>query len=370
MAVKLISELMADLEDFRACGWPVASLSLGELQAVGAAARDHHPGAAVVSTCQRIEVYSLGDCGCAAPSPARGPGALRRLAEVAAGLDSVVLGEQEILGQVRAGLAPANSRIRALADIAIAAARGLRAEVPLEAHTGHLLDRALDLAGIAPSGRLAVVGAGSVGRLIAQRGLALGFDDVVVVARRRPQGAWFEDSPMTYVPLDSLADPGPVDVLVTCLGSTARPLEATSLPQVSRLLVDLGTPRNVLSAAAPNVLTMAAMREHDAARPEVSAERTALRRRVGELVDRRLELAASDATSEIGLMRLEVERIRQRELSRIEKLHPELPREKVDLITRSLVNQIFHGPTERLRRLDDRELGARIAALFVAEGST
>ena len=47
-------------------------------------------------------------------------------------------------------------------------------------------------------------------------------------------------------------------------------------------------------------------------------------------------------------------------------IHKDLERETVDTITRSLVQQIFHRPTTRLRELDDPELGARLAALFAA----
>jgi glutamyl-tRNA reductase len=68
--------------------------------------------------------------------------------------------------------------------------------------------------------------------------------------------------------------------------------------------------------------------------------------------------------SPLGALREEVERIRQRELMRTLRLHPELPPEKVDAITRSLVNQIFHHPSQRLRRSENPELAEAVVALF------
>jgi glutamyl-tRNA reductase len=63
-------------------------------------------------------------------------------------------------------------------------------------------------------------------------------------------------------------------------------------------------------------------------------------------------------------LRSEIERIRQRELMRSLRLHPDLPPDTLDTITRSLINKIFHGPTQRLRQAADPELADALAALF------
>ena len=68
----------------------------------------------------------------------------------------------------------------------------------------------------------------------------------------------------------------------------------------------------------------------------------------------------------MGRLRFEVERLRLAEVERIGRLHPNLERATVDTITRSLVQQLFHRPTTRLREMDDPELSARLAGLFAA----
>ena len=358
------SDLLADLTAFRACAWHVASVTAGELQAVLGAAARHEPGSAVVATCQRVEVYHAGDCRCGAPQTWTGFDALLRLAGVAAGLDSVLLGEEQILGQVRSALAEAGEPVRHLSVHAVAAARALRAESAFHAHTGHLLDRALELAGVPAHGRIAVVGAGATGRAIAERARRLGFGEIVVVSRRRPEAAWFEGGAMRHHPLRRLADIGPVDVLVTCLGSPADPLEEPNLPAISRLLVDLGTPRNVAGAVRAKAITIAAMVGDDRRSAERAEHRAPLRERLREILEHQLEMRADDSRSYVGHLRLSVERVRQAEVDRILRLHPDLSPATVETISRSLVNQIFHRPTERLRALNDPTLGQQLAGLF------
>lgn len=356
-----------DLVSFKTCSWPVASVSQSELGAVLEAARSHGPGAAVIESCQRVEAFhDLQSCDCGALSSWTGFDALLRVAEVAAGLHSIALGEEQILGQVRASFAVAGSRLAELGGIAVGAARSLRSEEEFNVHTGHLLDLALHLTGVPAEGRIAVVGAGAVGGLVVRRAVELGFSGVTVVARREPDNAWFDASSMHYVPFGGPVDIDPIDVLVTCLGSAVAPLAAHELPEVRRLAVDLGTPRNIGCVLDAPLLTIADMLAAPASHSHSDARRTALRARLRELLLKRLEMAATDSHSHLGRLRLEVELIRRDEAARIARLHPELSPRAVEAITRSLVNQIFHRPTERLRTLDDPSLGAHLVNLFAA----
>jgi glutamyl-tRNA reductase len=75
-------------------------------------------------------------------------------------------------------------------------------------------------------------------------------------------------------------------------------------------------------------------------------------------------MAGERSDTPIGRIRSEVERVRQREAERIARLHPGLSHEAIESITRGLVNQIFHLPSERLRAMGDTELGERLADLF------
>lgn len=350
----------------RVCAWPVASSTGPEIARAGEMA-SRHRGGSVIASCQRVEAVHFHEYDCGAPLRWIGFDALLRLAEVATGLDSIVLGEAQVMGQVRTGLAGAEGSLRRLGAIAISAARELRSETNFDAHTGHLLDRALHIAGVESRGRIAVVGAGAVGRLVAERALELEFEEVVVVARRWPEGEWFDPSRMGFASLVDLASVDAVDVLVTALGSGAEQLRARELPQVRSLAVDLGTPRNLGDELSVPVMTIAAMRADSEARTHGDARRAALREQLRTILARRLEMAERDSRSPVGRLRFEVERLRESEARRIARLHPELGEETVEAITRSLVNQIFHRPTERLRANPDPDLARRLAELFAHE---
>jgi glutamyl-tRNA reductase len=295
-----------------------------------------------------------------APRSYQGEEALLHLARIGAGLESLVLGEAEILGQLRTALAAAPSSLRRLSAPAIAAARVLKREEGFTEHAGYALDHALEIAGVPAQGSIVIVGGGPMGRRTAERAVDLGFSDVTLVARRPlplPE-------PIEYRPFSALPSLPDTDVLATCLGRTAPVLGTDDLPTVRRLAIDLGTPRNLRADIEAPVVNLAALVEHQRTSPAEHQRRERLRDRLRELLFARLEVAGFD--SPLGSMREEVERIRQRELERALRLHPDLPVQKLDTITRSLVNQIFHRPSMRLRRSDDPELVATVAALFSA----
>lgn len=313
-----------------------------------------------MTSCQRLEAFGMMPCECGAPDKWTGDAALLRLAEVAAGLHSVVLGEEQIIGQVRAAFADATGPLRGAADVAIAAARQLRRETSFDSHAGHLLDRALSVAAVAPAGTLLVLGAGAMGRLIAQRGGDLGFSRVVVASRTEPTGAngWRPE----FVQLDDAASLGRVDVIAGCLGSGAGEIPAGELPEAA-LAVDLGTPRN-FGDWPGKIVTIRDLLADEEARPHARRRRLELRSRLALILEARSLAARSSSESAVGALRLEVEKVRQRELLRMQRLHPEVSPETLDVLTRSLVEQIFHRPSVRLRQAEHAGLGADLVALF------
>ncbi len=332
-----------------------------EIEALRERVRARHGDDAVVESCQRIEAYGAAPCGCEAPLQLAGRDAVVHLAAVAAGLHSAVLGEEQILGQVRAAFADSTGETRRLADIAIAAARELRRDTRFDSHAGHLLDRGLRVAGIEASGALLVLGTGAMGRLVAARGVELGFESVTMVGRRPPE----RDIPGTrWAPLGSVHGVGEVDIVAGCLGSGAAAMEASALPGVRRLALDLGTPRNFEGDGWPALLTIADLLSDELGRPHARARRAALAETLRAIVDRRMAEAGNGAESGVGAMRQSIEHIRQREVARTRRLHPEIAPEVVDAITNSLVNQILHGPSKRLREMGDAELERELVALF------
>jgi glutamyl-tRNA reductase len=332
---------------------------------VRVAAESHLSTSAVITSCQRFEAYSFEGCDCRPPERRTGLDALLHLAEVAAGLDSVVLGEEQIIAQVRAALAEAPAEVRELGDIALASARELRRETAFNTHSGHLLDRALKVSETPHWGRLLVVGTGHMGRLVAQRGLEIGFEEVVVAGRRRPEGAWFTAGNIGFQPLETLRAAEAFDVAVGCLGSDAGELEiAAALPPIRRLIVDLGTPRNFAGPCEVPLVSIATLLSDTFGRRHRNERRDALRERLQQILERRLAMASEDSTSVVGALRFSVEMVRQREMERLRRLHPDIAPETLEVITRSLVNQLFHAPSERLKRMNDPELGQHVLSLF------
>jgi glutamyl-tRNA reductase len=353
-------DVLAQLPAFTACCWVTALLDRPAIAEARAQALAHGPGAALVTTCQRLEVYHFGACECPAPARLHGIDALMHLAAVATGVHSIVLGETQVLGQVRDGLAAASDEVRRLGDLAIAAARDVRREEAFASHAGHLLDRGLHLHPLAERGRALVLGSGPMGRLVARRALEHGFREVLVASRA---GNPLDEPGLTGIRLDNVPAVGPVDIAIGCLGSDAPEIDvAEGLPEVRGLILDLGTPRNFGGQAAVPMLGIADLMA--GATPHRDAARARLLARLRDALEHRLESASEDCTSTVGALRFEVERQRQAEVARILRKNPELPAETVEAITRALVNRIFHAPSERLRELDDAELGRQVVALF------
>lgn len=347
------------MDNLVACCWMTLSRNREEVTECAAEVHLRHPRHAIVESCQRLEAYGLEACGCDADQHFSGDEALRHLAEVSAGLHSVVLGEAQILGQVRSALAEGPEQVRRAAEPALAAARALRRETSFDSHAGHLLDRALTLHDHVGRGRLLVLGPGQMGRLVAERGVELGFAEVVLAGRTVPRAL---PAGTSFAPLDAIRALAPFDVVAGCLGSGAAELSEDELP-AAQLLLDLGTPRNFAAQTRTPKVTIADLFADESSRPHAARRRNQLKARLHELLEARLRDARQNSASPVGALRFEVERIRQREVERLRAQHPELPASTLEALTRSLVNQLFHAPSERLRQ-GDPAFVRQVAELF------
>ena len=240
-------------------------------------------GVTVLSTCQRVEVYATSpdlhdprrliaalaaerdvpaDVLDAAAALRTGPDAVRHLLRVTAGLTSFVLGEREIVGQVR--LAADESRAAGLASpeldrllaTAVSASRRIHRETSLADAGCSVAATAVDVAATRLGGglagcRLLVVGAGEVATVAIRRAVALGAD--VTVANRtlrraeRLQKAGARvvdlgemDAELAHADLAILATAAPHPLVDAESVRSARGEAAPPL-----LLVDLSVPRNV-----------------------------------------------------------------------------------------------------------------------------
>jgi len=152
---------------------------------------DRQPGWILLDTCHRAELYGFGtapDLG-ASMRLVTGTDAVKHLMRVAAGLDSAIVGEDEVLHQVRSALSIAlaakdlDSRLQRLFETAIAAGR--RARAGRTAVGGSLAQRAVAwLRQRSPLGgqRVLVAGAGRMGSALANSAVRSGAS--VVIASR------------------------------------------------------------------------------------------------------------------------------------------------------------------------------------------
>jgi glutamyl-tRNA reductase len=261
--------------------------------------RSHARAVAVLSTCQRTEVYATwtgepddaallaalaSDRGTSTRSLDRvaktyhDEAAARHLLRVASGLESFVLGETEIAGQVRA--AAEVSRIAGggdvvldrLMDAAISASRKRHRLTSIAATSRSVASVALDAVVTASGGtitgqRLLVVGAGSVAAVAVARAVDLGAI-VTVCNRTRRSADRFAAAGATVVDLADLADCLATNDIAILATAAPHPLVDAGILRSARpagagalTLVDLSLPRNV----DPSVRALASVRLIDLA---------------------------------------------------------------------------------------------------------
>ncbi|WP_206335421.1 glutamyl-tRNA reductase [Natronolimnobius sp. AArcel1] len=349
----------------------------------------------VLSTCNRVEVYVV------SPDAALGRAALEEffgaavddavvytdhdeslhhLLRVATGLESVVLGEDQIIGQVRTAYEDAREAdgIGTMLEAAITKAIhvGERARTETEINEGivslgsaatTLAARDLDLEGASAL----VVGAGEMGQL-AGRSLADAGVESVFVANRTVDHAEHladelaaEETTAEALPLESLSTVTPTaDVVVTATGSTDPVLKTADFEDddTTQIVVDLGQPRDV----APAVDSLSSVTVHDLDDLESITDETREQRadaacEVEQMIDYELDVLADQykrarADEVIAAMYESAERLKQRELetafSKLEANGDDLSpgqREIVQSMADALVSQLLAPPTKSLR---------------------
>jgi glutamyl-tRNA reductase len=370
---------------------------------------------AIVSTCNRAEIYGVTtrEDELAALSAyfarfhqiepevlrstgqsARGDSTVRHLFRVASGLDSMVLGEAQILGQVRdayrlaVSARAARSVTNKLFQSAIDCGRRVRNETALGTRPTSIPGIALSLAGRIfeklQGKRVLLLGAGEVAELTTRLLVEDGVTDIRI-ANRSPEkaAALAESAGGKAVPWERRAEEyGQVDVIVSATGAPEPVLKAADLAKAlgrrrgPLLILDLAVPRDV----EPEVDALS-----DVYRYDVDALRTLAEKNTAE---RRAEVPKAEALIEeavlrfnewwSGLLQVDVmkglretlESLRKDELSRyagkLSRLSEE-DRKLVERMTETLVAKILHGPTVGLKEGDASERLERanaVRALF------
>lgn len=303
-----------------------------------------------------------------------GEAALHLLA-VACGLESMVLGEPEILGQVKqaAHLADAvgasGTLLKRLLRSALNAGSRARAETAIGQGAVSLGYTVIEIANNIftelEDVRVLVAGAGDTARMVARNLLDRNIRRLTVVNRtpERAEALRDEFPDLLIQPFEKrVAEAGRADVVVVATGASEpiftradlqRAMEAR--PTRKLLVVDLGVPRNVDPQAAQleNVFL------HSLDSLEGLIERNLKRRRlevprVEEVVREELEhfrgwyrgLAAEPL---VASLQKQAERIRRQELAAALDRFPPEHHEDLDQLTRALVRKILHHPSTTLR---------------------
>lgn len=380
-------------------------VALRELFAFGpdqlAPALGHLPeglgGAAILSTCNRTELYLASDIEVASadviaalaaardvPLPEgahffhlAGPEAVKHLFRVAAGIDSLVIGESEILGQVREAFSAAtsagsgNTVLARLFHSALRAGRRARSETDIGAHGLSVAALAVSLSrkalGDLRRKTVLVVGAGEAGQRAAGALVQQGVGRLLVMTRR--SGLADEIAHQLNglaLRLDQLPEAlAEADVVITCTAATELIVSAATIstamadrPGRPLVIVDIAVPRDVDHAArqVPGVhlydiddLEAAAEANREARQREVMAVQAIVE---DEALRFDAWLAARSITPTITALRLRAEETRLRELERtLARLEgvSEADRQRIEAMTRSLVNRLLHEPMTRLR---------------------
>lgn len=372
---------------------------------------DHVSEAMVVSTCNRIEIYAVVDAFHGGLSEVTGllaahagatvkglsdnlyvrysESAVEHLFTVAAGLDSMVVGEQQILGQIRAAYAASDEQqvagraVHELAQQALRVGKRVHNETGIDAAGASVVSVALErasgllggprtVAGLAARSAV-VVGAGAMGGLAVASLARAGVAEITVVNRTAERASRLAETAAdsgvvaSAVDVASLAEAmREADVVVTCTGAVGAVLEVadahTALASRTRstplVVCDLGLPRDVDPAVAglPRVelVDMDTLR-HDAGAGAAEADAAAARTLVAEELASYLEQQrASEVAPTVTALRRRAAEVVESELLRLDSKAPELgetERSEVERTVRRVVDKLLHAPTVRVKQL-------------------
>lgn len=367
----------------------------------------HIEEVAILSTCNRLEIYLvtkaaepgirevgqfLADYGKISLPELREHlfvllhhDAIMHLMRVSAGLDSLVLGEGQILSQVKHmhKLGQQHNSVGQLLNKllkqAITAGKRVRTETSIGTGAVSISSAAVELAqmkvdDLTPQ-KVAVIGAGKMSRLVVKHLLAKGATDIAVV-NRSLKGAeeLAKEFKSADLKLHTLGDLMPVvaqsDLVFTATASNDPLIHAAQLEPIlpagrSLMLFDISVPRNVHSDVndlpqvhAFNVDDLkAVVAQNQESRRQIAME-------AEELLEEEVESFEAwwrslETVSTISCLRDKVETIREQELekalSRLGSEFAEKHQEIIEALTRGIVNKILHDPMVQLRAQQDIE---------------
>lgn len=311
--------------------------------------------------------------------------AVMHLMRVASGLDSLVLGEGQILAQVKHchKLGQQHSGIgRILNQLfkqGIAAGKRVRTETSIGTGAVSISSAAVELAQIKVQNlaacRVTIVGAGKMSRLLVQHLLSKGAVNITILNRSMERAQelanQFPEGNLHLQPIsEMMAVIAHSDIVFTSTASTEPLIDRAKLEPVLTanqhlMLFDISVPRNV--DADVNDLAHVQVFNVDDLKAVVAQNQEARRQMAMEaeaLLDEEVEafeswLRSLETVSTISSLRDKVETIRVQELekalSRLGTEFAEKHQEVIEALTRGIVNKILHDPMVQLRAQQDIE---------------
>jgi glutamyl-tRNA reductase len=371
--------------------------------------------AILLSTCNRTEFYGLSNDNGAAEMYIRGliaktkqvdlsahPGyaytltrleSVRHLLRVAAGLDSMVLGESQILGQVKRAhelsleSGACGLTLNRLLHSAVLVGRRVRNETALGAGAVSVASAAAELAGKIfedlSARSVLLIGVGAMGTLTARHMVERGVKKLTIANRTFSKAEELaRDLSGTPLPLDRLESAlTDADIAISSTGATAPIVTRSQMQSILGkrggkpiFIIDIAVPRDF----EDSIGDLDGVFLHDIDDMNLLVDRNLVKRRAEipraeTIVEQEIEAfmawrASLSATPIIKRLRERVEELRAQEVDRHRKRFCGADREQVDLLTESLVNKILHPIMSRVREWSDEgDLGAlRIDSLYEA----
>jgi len=356
----------------------------------------------IVSTCNRVEVLACGRSAedIAATIPGflatahgiatdsltgrlytyRGREAVRHLFRVAASLDSMVVGEPQILGQLKdqyaaaAAIGASGRILHRCFHKSFSVAKRVRTETGIAARAVSVGSAAVELAKEIfdrfDDKTALLIGAGAMGELTARQLLAQGTGTLMVANRTFDRATEIaRDLQGIAVPFDKVVRTLPLaDLVIGAAGGDTFLLSATDLHDAMRerrgrpmLLIDLAVPRSF----EPAINDLDGVYLYDIDDLEgVVADNMGARANEAVMAERIVEgevdtfcrwLDGLDVVPTVVELREKIERVREQELGRFlvgtGSTLNERQREGVERLTRAIVNKILHEPVSALKRL-------------------
>jgi glutamyl-tRNA reductase len=363
--------------------------------------------AMMLSTCNRIEVYAVVDAfhgglstigqvlaehsGMSLSDLTKyayvrySEAAVEHLFNVAGGLDSAVVGEQQVLGQVRRAYAAAEANstvgrtLHELAQRALAVGKRVHSETGIDAAGASVVSVALGMADAKVAGlqgkTAVVVGAGAMGALSAAHLTRSGVQNVYVVNRSLPRAQRLvrkireSGTAAEALSLEKLAIAlAEADVVISCTGAVSPVISladvhhalATARRTSDQPLVfcDLGMPRDVDPAVSglPGVwlVDMDRIQREPSAKAAAADAEAARHMVAAEVATYLAGQRMAEVTPTVTALRQRAADVVEAELLRLDNRLPDLEAAQKDEVARTVrrvVDKLLHAPTVRIKQL-------------------